>query len=194
MPAVAKAGSWIPGADLGRVADFLGIAVEHRPALPVGVLVDRLCRVLATASRLTRQFPAEHLPRKLPNRDRSVLALANHIVEIAAGYLLVEAGSAFDAVVAGALPVRVLDREALDARSRAVVADLRQARPDAQREVGTLYGTTSLHRVLERCTWHAAQHTRQLAFMLRRLGIEPERPLTATDLDGLPVPQAVWDA
>ena len=193
MPAVAKAGSWITGADLGRVADFLGIAVEHRPALPVGVLIDRLCHVLATAARLTRQFPAEHLARKLPNRDRSVLALANHIAEIAAGYRAVEAGSEFDAVVAGAIPDRELDRNALDARSNALVAGLRRTRPDAHRQVATFFGTTSLHRVLERCTWHAAQHTRQLAFMLRRLGIEPVRPLTATDLDGLPVPEAVWD-
>lgn len=175
------------------MADFLGIAVEHRPALPVGVLIDRLCHVLATAARLTRQFPAEHLAHKLPNRDRSVLALANHIVEIAAGYQLVEAGHGFDTVVAGATPVRELDRDALDARSGAVVADLLKARPDAQRQIATFFGTTSLDRVLERCTWHAAQHTRQLAFMLRRLGLEPDEPLTATDLDGLPVPEAVWD-
>ena len=194
MPAVAKAGSCIPGADLDRVAEFLGVAVEHRPALPVDVLIDRLCRVLATAARLIDQFPGERLADKLPNRDRTVLALANHIVEIAHGYLLVEAGRGFDEAVAGAIPVRELDRDALRERSDAVVASLGNARPDAERGVEAFFGPTSLHRVLERCAWHAAQHTRQLAFLLRRLGIEPEAPLTATDLDGLPVPEAVWDA
>jgi len=40
--------------------------------------------------------------------------------------------------------------------------------------------------------WHSAQHTRQLAMMLESHGIVPDRPLTAADLAGLPVPDDVW--
>ena len=181
------------GADLGRVAAFLGLAIEPTEALPVGVLIERLAVVLATTTRLTSQFSAERLAHKLPNRDRTVLALANHIVEIAAGYLLVEAGHPFDAVVAGAIPKRELEPRDLAMRSKTVRARLAALRPAPRRGVATLHGMSSSHRVLERCTWHAAQHARQLAFMLERLGVEPDQPLTSTDLQGLPLPAAVWD-
>ena len=50
-----------------------------------------------------------------------------------------------------------------------------------------------MHDVLERTAWHAAQHTRQLALILDTYGIVPIDPLTAADLEGLPVPDEVWD-
>ncbi len=193
VPAVARNGTWIPGVDTARVAEFLGLAVETRAVLPARILIARLGHVLATATRLASQIPASCLANKLPNRDRTLLALVNHIVEIAAGYLVVESGGAFDASVAGAIPARELDRDDLAARAHSVCASLSALPPTPRRRVATYYGSADLHRVLERCTWHAAQHTRQLAFMLGRLGIEPDQPLTRTDLDGLPVPRAVWD-
>ena len=183
----------MPGADLDRVAEFLDLVVEPRNPLPVGVLIERLAVALSTTTRLTGQFPVDRLTDKLPNRDRTVLALANHIVEIAAGYLLVEAGHPFDAIVAGAIPERELDPRDLATRSKSVRARLAALRPAPTREVETLHGMSNGHRVLERCTWHAAQHTRQLAFMLERLGVEPDQPLTRADLEGLPLPVAVWD-
>lgn len=175
------------------MAEFLDLEVEPWKALPAEDLIERLGIVLATSSRLTGQFPVERLTDKLPNRDRTVLALANHIVEIAAGYLLVETGHPFDAAVAGAIPNRELDTGNLASRSSSVGTRLAVLRPAPTREVDTLHGTSNRHRVLERCTWHAAQHVRQLAFMLERLGIEPDRPLTSADLEGLPVPASVWD-
>ena len=193
VPAIAKGGSCIGGANLGRVAEFLGLAYRPRSPLGAEVLVERLGHILETAMRLTGQFPVERLASKLPNRDRTLLALANHIVEVAAGYLVVEAGEAFDRVVAGAVPNRELERDSLATRSRSICARLAAKRPDPARQVETYFGSSDLHHVLERCTWHAAQHVRQLAFMLERFGIEPDRPLDATDLQGLPVPAAVWD-
>ena len=175
------------------MAEFLELVVEPREALPAKVLIERLAVVLATNTRLTKQFPVDRLTDKLPNRDRTVLALANHIVEIAAGYLLVESGHPFDAIVAGALPERELEPRDLAMRSKSVRARLAALRPAPTREVETLHGMSNRHRVLERCTWHAAQHARQLAFMLERLGVEPDRPLTSTDLEGLPLPVSVWD-
>lgn len=55
------------------------------------------------------------------------------------------------------------------------------------------YGRQSLHDFLERSTWHAAQHARQLQRIVEQLGITPRRPLTADALAGLPVPEKVWD-
>ena len=91
---------------------------------------SELQHVLATATRLTAQIPANQLDDKLPNRNRSLLALANHIVEIAAGYLLVEAGRAIDREVAGAIPASELDRDALARRSASVEARLAAAEAD----------------------------------------------------------------
>ena len=50
-----------------------------------------------------------------------------------------------------------------------------------------------MHEVLERTVWHAAQHTRQLALILKSHGIKPDGPLTPDNLAGLPVPDEVWD-
>jgi hypothetical protein len=50
-----------------------------------------------------------------------------------------------------------------------------------------------MHDVFERTAWHAAQHTRQMNLMLETYGITPDRPLSAEDLKGLPVPDEVWD-
>ena len=56
------------------------------------------------------------------------------------------------------------------------------------------YGDVTLHEVLERTGWHSGQHTRQIILMLReKLGIEPNGPITDTDLSGLPLPKNVWD-
>jgi hypothetical protein len=60
-------------------------------------------------------------------------------------------------------------------------------------DVPTYYGTQPLHEVLERTTWHPCQHVRQLMSLLERLGIPPDRPLSAEDLAGLPLPEGVWD-
>ena len=143
--------------------------------------------------RLVQQLPLAHLHDKLPNRDRTCLGLANHIVEIAAGYLQVEAGRSFDAAVSAALPSVELPPLALAERARSLQAALGSP-ANPERSVEAFYGSTTLHQVLERCTWHAAQHTRQLAMLLERLGIEADRPLAAADLDGLPIPTNVWDA
>jgi hypothetical protein len=50
-----------------------------------------------------------------------------------------------------------------------------------------------IHVLLERSTWHSAQHARQLAAVLERFGIEPDGRLTAEDLDGLPLPKGLWE-
>jgi hypothetical protein len=48
-------------------------------------------------------------------------------------------------------------------------------------------------RVFERVTWHSAQHCRQLVAVLERVGIQPDGPLTASDLAGLPLPERLWE-
>ena len=61
-------------------------------------------------------------------------------------------------------------------------------------QVSTYYGQQSAHKVLERTCWHTAQHCRQLMAVLDQLGIEPDGPLGAAELEGLPLPEKVWDS
>lgn len=194
VPVVADGTRWVPGVDLAQVAKLLGVDYEATPALSPDVLIDRLRHALATSTRLTAQFPAANLDDKLPNRDRTILALANHIVEIAAGYGKVAAGADFDHVVSAAIPDVEVGREALAARSDAVVAALvGESALSPADEVGTFFGPSTLHAVLERCTWHVVQHVRQQAMLLEGLGIAPDEPLGSEDFDGLPLPSSVWD-
>ena len=196
VPAVAADGRTAPGVDLAQVAALLDLPfAATAPLLPSPVLVERLRHALATAMRLTAQLPPAGLAARLPNRDRTCLGLANHIVEIAACYLQVTAGEPFDAKTSAAVADRELAPPALERRCAEVLLALATAQPAApETPVSAFFGTTTLHWVLERCAWHVAQHTRQLAMMLTRLGIAPAQPLGDADLAGLPLPAAVWDA
>jgi len=59
--------------------------------------------------------------------------------------------------------------------------------------VNTYYGERPLHELLERSTWHSAQHARQIIVVLERFGIAPDGPLTSEDYAGLPMPVGVWE-
>ena len=191
---VADGTRWVPGVDLRQVAELLEIDYEASPALSPDVLIGRLRHALSTSTRLTAQFPAANLSDRLPNRVRTNLTLANHIVEIAAGYVKVAAGAEFDRVVSAAIPASEIGREALAARSEGVCTALAGESPLCpDDEVATFFGPSPLHAVLERCTWHAVQHVRQQAMLLERLDIGPDRPLGAEDFEGLPLPAGVWD-
>jgi hypothetical protein len=65
--------------------------------------------------------------------------------------------------------------------------------PLLEKKIKTYYGVQAAHDVFERTTWHSAQHCRQLAVVLERFGIKPERPLTAEQLKGLPLPEGLWE-
>jgi hypothetical protein len=59
-------------------------------------------------------------------------------------------------------------------------------------EVDTYYGRQTAHALLERTTWHAAQHLRQLYAFLGRMAIRPVEPLGDEDWRGLPLPREIW--
>ena len=191
MPIVARGDRFVAGIDLGLVSEFLEIPYVPQPALPVDELKCRLRRNLATATRLTGQIPSGNLMNKLPNRDRTLLSLANHIVQIAVGFVDMAAGR--EKTVRAGTGIE-LNRDALAARSRAVEHEIAGLVMDPSHRVSTYQGPFTMHGALERCTWHTAQHTRQLAMVLEGLGIAPDSPLGSDDLAGLPVPEKVWDS
>jgi hypothetical protein len=60
------------------------------------------------------------------------------------------------------------------------------------RVIDVYYGPQSGHDLLERTTWHAAQHLRQLYALAGKLGVPPSQPLPAADFEGLPLPASLW--
>ena len=64
---------------------------------------------------------------------------------------------------------------------------------NCKREIDCYFGRQRLHNLLERHTWHPAQHVRQLMMLLREAGIEPNDPIPDRAFAGLPIPDKVWD-
>jgi hypothetical protein len=68
-----------------------------------------------------------------------------------------------------------------------------QARPGwCDGSVSTYYGPQTAHDFMERTTWHAAQHLRQIYWFLEQMAVRADAPLTDADLEGLPIPRDVW--
>ena len=60
------------------------------------------------------------------------------------------------------------------------------------RVLTTYYGPQGAHELLERTTWHAGQHLRQLYDLAARLNITPPAPLPPDIFADLPMPDSVW--
>ena len=181
----------------GDVLKFLDLPIRLGDPLPPAQLFEKLDTVLRTAARITRQFPPAQLKETFRDRNRAKGALAFHVFRV------VEMG--MGAARREGMNVEGFNDQPPTEWSGDDIADwglkmlaAAQAWWNAQTDrelkytVPTYYGERPLHDVLERMTWHAAQHTRQLALMLETGGTTPDRPLTAEDLRGLPVPDEVW--
>ena len=124
---------------------------------------------------------------RTPGRDRSIRDLAYHVYQVADAFLQAVEDGKEDLTAIYNAPPPAQVRTAADIRAYGV----------DDRALGgslaTYYGAQPLHHVLERCTWHSAQHARQIAAVLESFGIAPERPLTAQDYAGLPMPAGLWE-
>lgn len=201
VPVVAVGEKFVIAQSLSDVAKLIGIEHDSTPALSPDELVRRLDNVLAAAIRLTRQIPEHALGRDVGNRKRSFRQFGYHIFRIVEAFLedTIERGETLllEHLNADA-PDDIRDADDIAAYGEAVrrrLNDWWSAEPDraAARTVPTYWGDQDLHQVLERTAWHPAQHVRQLAAQLPEIGVQPDGPLTAAELAGLPLPEKVWD-
>ena len=196
---VARGERFVFAQSIGDVAAFLGLDVDAAPKLSPDELIRRLDTVLAAAARLCRQMPDAHLATELPNRPRSYRVLMHHVFRIPEAFLDAMRGETLShEMLVAPPPPDMTSAEAVAAygdavRRRALAWWESFEDRDCAAPVPTYYGNPPLHEVLERTVWHAAQHVRQLASLLEGLGVRPDRPLTAADLEGLPLPERVWD-
>lgn len=200
VPVVARGTEFTFAQALEDVSRFIGRQVEFE-RLPPDVLMDRWLSVLAAAQRHVMQLPAAALnERATPGRDRSVRELAYHVYQVGDAFLkVVQDGLEDWTTVANApAPAHIATAEEIRAFGADVAERLAvwwDALPDqsCRQMLKMYYGTHPLHQFLERSTWHSAQHARQIAAVLERLGIAPDGPLTAGDYAGLPMPAGLWE-
>lgn len=200
VPVVARGGKYVFAQSIGDVIRFLGLDVGPQERLDPEALMRKMDLVLTAAARYVRQIPAAELDKPFRNRNRPIRVLAHHVFRIVEGFLeSMQDGKelTYERIMQDMAPsIRTgedIARYGERVLERAQAWWLGSADRSCERTVDTYFGEQPLHVVLERTVWHPAQHTRQLMLILETLGIRPERPLSAADLAGLPLPEKTWD-
>lgn len=202
VPVVAKGGQYVFGQNLEDVAEFVGLQGTGHTPLPPEELVRKWVTVLRAVQRYVRQIPSERFnERVIDNRDRSIRLMGHHIFRIAEAYLETVIDGVEYWIQHANMPPKdgtFLNGEELAHYGDEVIARLQRwwdglADDSCQQKLKTYYGMQPMHQLLERSTWHSAQHARQLMAVLGRYGIEPDGPLTEEQLAGLPLPERLWE-
>ena len=203
VPVISKGESYVFGQNLEDVAEFVGLqGTGHKP-LPPDELLKKWVNVLRTAQTLVAQIPDDKMSeRVIPNRDRPFRLLAHHVFRIGEAFL----ESAIDGVEYAIQHANVPPKDGTYLTGREVAeyggevirrieawwSGLKDK--SGTQKMATFYGPQPLHQVLERSTWHSAQHVRQLTHVLEdRWGVTPATRLSQSDIAGLPLPERLFE-
>jgi hypothetical protein len=200
VPVVSRGEKFVFAQVIKDVTDFLGLKDDTSPQLSPSELHDRYDHILDTAIRLVRQMPDDQLERELPNRPRSWRVLMHHVFQIPTSFLDMEDTGqtlTYENMVAPP-PADMVSSQAIASFGEAVRSRFNDWWTQAQKQsferpVPVYFGQTSRHEMLERTVWHSTQHVRQVASLLEQAGVNPDRPLTSKDIEGLPLTEKVWD-
>lgn len=179
------------------VIKFLDLKTKVMDPLPPGELIARLDTVLSANARFVRQFRPEQLRVPFRNRNRTPAGLGFHVFRVAEMGMQAAQGEPLRFESFDDTPPDDWSGEDIatwgDGVRKRLLTWWAQTDPSVNFTVKTYYGIRPFHEVLERTAWHSTQHTRQVMLMLESNDIEPDGPLTAADLAGLPLPDEVWD-
>ncbi len=200
VPVLSRGDKFVFAQNIAQVVAFLKLDEKTGPALSPAQLVARMQVFIDAALRIIPLMPDDKLDTEVPNRPRKYRAVAHHMFRIPEAFVEAAGGAFFSHGLASAVarPEDIASTAGLAAYGRGVreqVADWWRHTADksAQQTVQTYYGPQKLHDVLERSTWHIAQHDRQWMMLLDMAGIAFERPLGDSDFADLPMPKQVWD-
>lgn len=201
LPVLARDSESIVAVDLQKIAEFTGISRAAHAMLPAETLVGKWIDILRAAATTVCQFPDALLASPIvPGSDRSIRIVSHHLFRIAESFL--------ETAIDGA-PLTLAHTEKklapdefnsggeFEAYAEAICKSLSAwiKSTDSGKlleQVETYYGPQSLHELLERSTWHSAQHTRQIEEVLGNNGIAPTAKLGEELLAGLPIPKGIW--
>ena len=198
VPTVALGEHTVYGWQPADLAALLGVSYEEEPKLDPATLAKRLDKILATAQRAILQVPDEQLEMKTPKRDRTLRNLTYHIFRLSMAFVDCIKENRFpEAWLMEDAPSSMRTTEQIATYGARVHERLAEGFKSASDEmfaehVSTYYGNQSVHALLERTTWHAAQHLRHVYALMEMMDISPETPLDPSDLEGLPLPDSLW--
>jgi glutaredoxin len=196
VPAVCIGDRCITGVDLAAVAELMGVEYTVIPPLPADVLVGRYRLLIQALHRYLRQLPEGGLDYRLPNRKRPMRNMINQIASVMRAFLSAYYKDDYD-TSCYRKPDEIQTVDDISRRADETLASFEKWWAEdgfddpLDRIVTAYWGMPTLHEVLERETWHTAQHLRQLEFVLGELGVEPDGPLTDAELAGLPLPERI---
>ena len=202
VPVVTRGSEWANGQILRDVARVAGIALGEQTMLEPAELARRIDIILTAEQRFFGQMPEDKMQGQVPGRPRSFANLAWHTFNVIDAWLeLVVDGNP---LILGAYNRNAPASAASKADIIAYGADVQtrfsawwQAEGtslDYDEKADVYYGEQSLHDFLERTTWHAGQHSRQMMMILEDfLQLLPKEPLGPEMWKGLPMPEKVWD-
>jgi hypothetical protein len=196
VPATIVGDRAVHGWNPSALADLVGVSYTQGEPLTPAELAKRLDSVLEATQRAMRQIPREHLGMKAPGRNRTVRQLGYHVFRLSAAFVDTrEQGHLPENTFEEAAPAEMVDGADVAAygdtvRRRITTYTSRPGWCDGS--VSTYYGPQTANQFMERTTWHAAQHLRQIYRFLEQMAVRPEFPLTDGDFDGLPLPKDVW--
>jgi hypothetical protein len=202
VPVLARGDEYIFCQNIEDLAEFVGLHGSGHTPLPPAALIPRWITVLEVAKCAILQIPPEALGgRAIESRDRSVRLLAHHIFRIGEAFLEVVIDRVeYQTQLANVPPLggtftTVEEIAGYGGSIARRIENWWSELPDksCQWPVQTFYGAAPAHQLLERSTWHSAQHCRQMIAVLERFHIAPARVLGAEDLAGLPLPEGLWD-
>jgi hypothetical protein len=198
VPAVTVGDRVVHGWNPPAYAALLGVPYAPAAKLSPGELGQRLDRILDCTQELLRLVPERLMDWTPPERDRPLRDLGFHVFRLSLGFVDgMDLGEFPGGWLGERAPADLIDGAAI-ARYGALVrariagwfegASLREF----ERVIRVYYGPQSGHDLLERTTWHAAQHLRQLYVLAERLAITPPVPLPVDAFEGLPLPESLW--
>ena len=201
VPVVALGQKYTLCQSMNDVIRFLDLKTAPTPPLPPEQLVMKLAHVLESNARYARQFGADYFRKPFRDRNRTPAGLTFHVFRVAemgvqAAHQMELRFEGFDETPPDDWQAEDIARWGESVREKLLAwwdKESKDGDPSLSYDVPTYYGRRSMHEVLERTAWHSAQHTRQVMLMLESDGVPVDRPLTATDLEGLPLPDEVWD-
>jgi hypothetical protein len=188
VPAAILGDQSMSGWNPTRLAEMLGMQLEEEPVAPAE-LVRTVRLVLDAAIRASGQVPEDKWEMTHHGRPRPLRELVRHLFHV------VEVS--VDADVLGVFPaerwLKQTDVPYTTGRARLLrygetvrtKFDTWYARIDDDafaRTIDADVGPRTLNQVLERTRLHAAQHLRQLYVFLEMAGVEPDDPLTETEM------------
>lgn len=199
IPVVVRDREYTFAQSLDDVAKFVGVD-NVVDVLPPEVLIERWKKIMEIATDTISKIPTGMLNEQpKPPRARTVRDVAYHIFQVPDAYLQVVIDGLEDwTVVANVDAPPDIDLPAIlsyaeDKKRR--VAQWWDALEDrsCKQPLKMFYGVHSMHSFLERSTWHSAQHTRQLLWWCKENAIPVEQQLTKEVLQGLPMPEGLWE-